>query len=287
MTDTQRAVTDKHTTTAETREYQIAACGMQGWRKSMEDAHVVEFEIDRDRNNILVAVFDGHNGGRVAKWCSEHLLSQLLGAPSWRQQNYGAAMTEAFLTMDDNLRTVFGQADDGGCTAVAVLIMNSVAYCANVGDSRAVLYREGGVVHPLSYDHKPSDPKEIDRITRAGGMISNGRVNGMLTLTRALGDFELKENIGKGPLEQIISPMPDVIATQLLPTDRYIAVGCDGVWETKSNEDIDKVITEALRANNDDLGLACEALLDSCLATCSYGLGTDNMTIVLVRPIRA
>ena len=42
---------------------------------------------------------------------------------------------------------------------------------------------------PLSYDHKPEDPKEIDRIHKANGTVSMGRVCGNLNLSRALGDL--------------------------------------------------------------------------------------------------
>lgn len=49
---------------------------------------------------------------------------------------------------------------------------------ANVGDSRAVLCRDGKAVD-LSVDHKPEDTKEKGRIEAAGGIVSDdGRVNG-------------------------------------------------------------------------------------------------------------
>ena len=51
-----------------------------------------------------------------------------------------------------------------GCTAVVVLKVGNVLYTANAGDSRAVLSRDGLAV-PLSEDHKPSQDKELQRIT--------------------------------------------------------------------------------------------------------------------------
>ena len=48
----------------------------------------------------------------------------------------------------------------------------------------------------LSKDHKPDDPEEATRIQAAGGFVDDGRVNGMLALSRALGDFEYKSNKG-------------------------------------------------------------------------------------------
>lgn len=278
-----RAVSDKHTTTVETEKYEFVACAMQGWRKTMEDAHVLEFEVLNDRRNFLLAVFDGHNGGKIAKWCSENLARVLTSSPSWAAADYKAALTESYLTMDRELRGVFGAADDGGCTAVSVLCIDNRLYCANVGDSRAVLYRAGDAVVPLSYDHKPTEQAEIDRVVAAGGTVSGGRVGGMLALTRALGDFELKEP-GVEPLKQIISPMPDVREEAFVPnSDKFIVVACDGIWETKTNEDVGRVLEDALRSVDNDLGLACEALLDQCTASCNYGLGTDNMTVLVVR----
>jgi protein phosphatase 1G len=60
---------------------------------------------------------------------------------------------------------------------------------ANVGDSRCVLCRSGKAVD-LSVDHKPEDAPERERIVAAGGKVTvDGRVNGGLNLSRALGNI--------------------------------------------------------------------------------------------------
>ena len=66
-------------------------------------------------------------------------------------------------------------------------------YVANAGDSRSVI-SENGKVFELSQDHKPELKNESARIKKAGGFISDGRVNGNLNLSRALGDLEYKRN---------------------------------------------------------------------------------------------
>lgn len=41
----------------------------------------------------------------------------------------------------------------------------------------------------LSFDHKPTDLVELQRIERAGGIVGpDGRVNGGLNLSRAIGE---------------------------------------------------------------------------------------------------
>lgn len=85
--------------------------------------------------------------------------------------------------------------DSGTTACVAVLVpVNGVIrlYVANAGDSRAVLCR-GGAAVDLSNDHKPEDEDEKARIVAAGGTVTrDGRVNGGLNLSRALGDHSYK-----------------------------------------------------------------------------------------------
>jgi protein phosphatase PTC2/3 len=80
-----------------------------------------------------------------------------------------------------------------GCTATVVLITPQEIYCSNAGDSRTVMSKAKQAVD-LSTDHKPGDMEERRRIYTAGGHVEDSRVNGMLALSRALGDFEYKSN---------------------------------------------------------------------------------------------
>ena len=83
--------------------------------------------------------------------------------------------------------------DSIGCTANVVMIdeARKKIFVSNAGDSRAVMGRAGKAV-PLSFDHKLECPIEIDRIEKAGSTITEGRVDGNLNLTRALGDLKYK-----------------------------------------------------------------------------------------------
>ena len=59
-----------------------------------------------------------------------------------------------------------------GCTAVVAVVKGSELWVANAGDSRAVLCR-GGQALALSEDHKPQSETERNRITAAGGFVSD------------------------------------------------------------------------------------------------------------------
>lgn len=83
--------------------------------------------------------------------------------------------------------SAFKPGEDSGTTACVALVGSRLVCVANAGDSRAVISRDGQAVD-LSVDHKPEDECERDRIYKAGGKITlDGRVNGGLNLSRAIG----------------------------------------------------------------------------------------------------
>ncbi len=78
-----------------------------------------------------------------------------------------------------------------GCTACVAIITKDRIICANSGDSRCVVGR-GQTAFEMSEDHKPDNFGERKRIEAAGGFVEEGRVRGILSLSRALGDLEYK-----------------------------------------------------------------------------------------------
>jgi serine/threonine protein phosphatase PrpC len=49
------------------------------------------------------------------------------------------------------------------------------------------------------------------RCRQAGGYVAEGRVNGSLNLSRALGDMEYKQSSALGPEAQIVTAVPEVL----------------------------------------------------------------------------
>lgn len=85
-----------------------------------------------------------------------------------------------------------GPGSSSGCTAVVALLNGNELYVANAGDSRCVVCRDGKAMD-MSFDHKPEDTEELERIRKAGGRVTmDGRVNGGLNLSRAIGDHAYK-----------------------------------------------------------------------------------------------
>ena len=62
-------ITDKNSQYGHNDVAWWGACGMQGWRTGMEDAHICEpLELGEGEKGILFGVFDGHGGPEVSKF---------------------------------------------------------------------------------------------------------------------------------------------------------------------------------------------------------------------------
>ncbi|XVF44769.1 hypothetical protein PTKIN_Ptkin02bG0150300 [Pterospermum kingtungense] len=142
----------------------------------------------------------------------------------------------------------------GGSTAVtAILIDGRKLWVANVGDSRAVLSKNGQAIQ-MSIDHEPNT--ERGSIENRGGFVSNmpgdvARVNGQLAVSRAFGDKNLKSHLRSDP---------DVRNADIDSNTELLILASDGLWKVLSNQeavDIAKKTKDAQRAAKQ---LAAEAL---------------------------
>lgn len=116
-----------------------------------------------------------------------------------------------------------------GSTAVVAVVTPDKIVVSNCGDSRAVLCRNG-VAIPLSVDHKPDRPDELNRIQEAGGRVifwDGPRVLGVLAMSRAIGDNYLKP---------YVIPEPEVTVTERTAEDECLILASDGLWDVVSNE---------------------------------------------------
>ena len=141
----------------------------------------------------------------------------------------------------------------------------------------------GGEAKPLSYDHKPVNKTENSRIVAAGGFVEFGRVNGNLALSRALGDFEFKQNQNLPAEQQIVTADPDIISHTSTAEDEFLVIACDGIWDVLKNQEVVDFVRRCI-AQRKELHEICELMMDKCLAPDSDwgGVGCDNMTVMLV-----
>lgn len=263
----------------------------------MEDAKLIDLTLAKSA--ICVGVFDGHGGKDISNFAARVFSRELTACSHFATGSYPEALAATFLRIDELLRTpqvkselARGSSDstDGdyiiansGCTAVVSLIKDNDIYVANAGDSRCVM-GVGGRAVQMSFDHKPNNPPESERISRAGGYIAEGRVMGNLNLSRSLGDLAYKENRDLEPQDQMITAYPDVKHAMMSRDTDFMILACDGVWDVMTCDQCVAFIYERLPKMQ--LREIVEQILDHCLAkdvTSSGGIGCDNMTCVLLR----
>lgn len=105
----------------------FGACGMQGWRRGMEDAHLAIPDLTGDGRFSLFGVFDGHGGCAIARFAVRHLPDLLVATEAFKTEDYAAALTAAFLAVDERMLTPDGRAelrelDAQGCGRVPFLV---------------------------------------------------------------------------------------------------------------------------------------------------------------------
>ena len=201
------------------------------YRDYMEDKGKSILNFNSSENNALICLFDGHGGQEVSKFLQENIAKFWLEILPLNQDNYGNKIKNVFLNLDQKLKeNHFYQVGSTGCI-VYLTIENSqkILYCANVGDTRAVLIKNNKGVR-LTYDDRASDPKEHERIVSHGGIVFGGRVYGQLMLSRAFGDWELKTY---GVICE-----PHIIRYEIEDEDNYLVIATDGVFDVMEDEDV-------------------------------------------------
>ncbi|KAL9225263.1 hypothetical protein vseg_001209 [Gypsophila vaccaria] len=178
-----------------------------------------------------------------------------------------------------------------GSTAVVAVVTSDKIIVANCGDSRAVLCRGRGRDVPLSADHKPDRPDELARIEAAGGRVmylDGARVQGVLAMSRAIGDKFLKP---------IVISEPEITITRRDPDDECLILASDGLWDVVPNHMACKVAFQGLQLGNlavdHILDAACTGLEEECSTLSArvaalltrLALGkdsTDNISVIVV-----
>jgi len=239
----------------------------------MEDAHVIEDGFNNYEKQGFFAVYDGHGGKSAAIYCQDNFhkfladeLTKVGEEEADQPSVIEGVIRRTYQRTDDEMKATVPSA---GACAVTVLIRQNRSdprrflYSANAGDSRAVLCRDGKAIG-LTVDHKATNQEEADRVVAAGGFIKNERINGLIAISRALGDHCMK---------MFITSEPYFSATELQPGDSFVILACDGVWDILSEQDAVNLVIK----DTDPLVMAKKILVSAI-----KGGSTDNISVVVV-----
>jgi serine/threonine protein phosphatase PrpC len=269
-----------------------AVSNMQGWRSTQEDTHIIKKLFPANALGMF-GVFDGHGGTYSSHYLKDNfvnIVNEILTnktTPPGKDFMSGL-LVEAFLETD---RQIFDTAKTvkhvgSGTTACVCIYGQEKFYTAWAGDSRVILCRHGKAI-PMTVDHKPALETERRRIRNCGGMVMNNRVQGILAVSRALGDFNFKDS-SKPAEEYVVSGTPEIFEIDR-DEDEFLLLACDGIWDVMSNQQACTFVRKRLQQMARMKGLTVDMklgmveriasqVLDECLRLGSR----DNMTCAIV-----
>ncbi|XP_019264222.1 PREDICTED: probable protein phosphatase 2C 51 isoform X2 [Nicotiana attenuata] len=201
-----------------------------------------------------------------------------------------------------------------GSTATVVLWMNGQILVGNLGDSKALLCSrrthfdqdsEGlkssnycslklsvgdlGTklqAEELTKDHHPDRDDEKARIEAAGGVvlvIGVPRVNGILAVSRSIGDIGLKRY-------GVIAELEVTGWRRLTTEDCYLVIGSDGIFERMSPQDVCDILHGGHAKENEtsiDTSLCpSSSSLADCIVQNAFSKGSSDNLSVIVIPMR-
>nr|CDJ85624.1 Protein phosphatase 2C domain containing protein [Haemonchus contortus] len=203
----------------------------RGQREDMQDAHLLIEDLSLNLTFVkrcaLFAIFDGHAGTRAAKYCEDKLpdvLKKKLSSYSdlsTLEKQLKRVFAETFKSIDEGFLAEARKTKPvwkDGTTVTCVLLLNDSLYVANLGDSKAIVCRskDGGFSHiELTVNHNPTMYEERVRIQKAGGTVKDGRVNGIIEVSRSIGDGQFK-TYG-------VTCIPDMKKLTITERDRFLS----------------------------------------------------------------
>lgn len=273
--------------------FRVGLAEMNGWRPSMEDAHVIVMHPTWG----FFAVLDGHGGSECSAFVAKRLTEELNKNPDAPPKD-DAAVKKLCLDIDAEF---LDKKDDSGSTGTFALITPPTKEggrydlrVGNIGDSRVLLGQKDGNIFAangtdggITTDHKPDHPDERARIERNGGTVQTGigqcvsRVNGELAVSRAFGDGNLKQTGGPGPEERPVTADPEFFHLDCDESD-FLMLVCDGISEGNfPNQEVVRLAAKELFQSEDeqvDPGRAAAAVCEQALASGSR----DNLSCMIV-----
>ncbi|KAL6927153.1 hypothetical protein ACO0SA_003443 [Hanseniaspora valbyensis] len=229
------------------------------YRKKMEDIHTFVENFNNKLDWGYFAIFDGHAGIEASKWCGKNLhdvIENKMNADNNRdiREIFNESFQEADKEINANL------SGHSGCTAAVCILRweqqddsddgldhSRMLYTANVGDT--------------------SDAMECKRVESIGGLVIKNRVNGMLAVTRSIGDKFF---------DSLVISNPFTTKIELTSKDEFMIIACDGLWDVMEDQEACDFIVE--NELTTDPQMASELLIEHALKLGS----ADNLTVMVV-----
>ncbi|KAL5700714.1 protein-serine/threonine phosphatase [Ranunculus cassubicifolius] len=261
-----------------------------GPRRFMEDEHIRIDDLTSHLGSLckcptpsaFFGVFDGHGGADAAAYIKKNAMKiffkdadflQTIEADDVLLEAIEASIRNAFLCADLALANDSNVSTSSGTTAITALILGRLLLVANAGDCRAVLCRKGEAIE-MSQDHRPVYEPERARVENLGGYIDDGYLNGVLSVSRALGDWDMKLPLGS------TSPLiadPEFRQILLTEDDEFLIIGCDGIWDVLSSQQAVSLVRRGLRRHDDPEQCARDLVMEA-LRLHTF----DNLTVIVV-----
>ncbi|XP_019861765.1 PREDICTED: integrin-linked kinase-associated serine/threonine phosphatase 2C-like isoform X1 [Amphimedon queenslandica] len=231
----------------------------KGEREEMQDSHVIinnMMEQFPTLSNSPVSsvsyygVFDGHSGSRASEFAAGNLHRVIVNKfpkEDVSAQSIKRCLVDSFKKTDSDFLSLAAKATPSwkdGSTVAIIMAIDNVLYSGNLGDSKSVIYRRSGkgdtggeptvVSVPLTKDHTSASLEERKRIEKSGGFVREGRIMGIMEVSRSIGDGRFK---GCG-----LVATPHVSRCELTENDLFVVVACDGLWNVFKMDEVAKFI---------------------------------------------
>ncbi|CAJ1442250.1 unnamed protein product [Effrenium voratum] len=279
--------------------FRMGVAEMNGWRPSMEDAHVAFMQDSWG----FFGVFDGHGGQQCSSFVARRLTEELKAMKAVPPDD--ASVKSLMLRIDAEFLEAKQPSGSTGTFAFVVPEGEKIQLrVGNIGDSRVLLGRADGTMVEgsgtdggLTTDHKPDNEVEAARIKRTGGTVQAimgvARVNGDLAVSRAFGDAQHKQTGGPGQEDHPVSVEPE-FATLSCDRSDFLMLVCDGISEGNfPNREVVQLAAKELKTKEPAQAAAsvCRRALESgsmdnlsCMIVCFDGKGAGHKKELLPGP---
>ena len=218
-----------------------------------------------DENFYFFGVYDGHGGSGCSLYLKNNL-HKFIKNFSKEAIKEAINVTEENFLKNEAINEKGEIKDPSGSCGIMAMIKKNKCIISNVGDSRLVIYKKNSIFF-CTEDHKPGSNIEKERITKAGGKIyqtpslfplyQNGKeieipwrvLPGRLSVSRTFGDIEAKDEKFGGN-KNVVVALPDITEIDLNEDFNLIILGCDGIFDVLSNEEILECVKIVLKEKN-------------------------------------